>query len=169
MQVKVKFVGETESLKQTRALPSGIPSSYIDAMNELEKITADNRNKTFYIMIGYSGRKDINKVVYYKLKAVSENMGSVYSTDDLKVFHGLNLMQQFSNVNEDYLLKFLDVPHSFDIIIRSGGENRLSDFLLYQSAYAELFFVDKLFPELEKSDLEIIMKEFEERKRKFGQ
>ena len=55
-----------------------------------------------------------------------------------------------------------------DILIRTGGENRLSNFLIWQIAYAELFFVDKYWPEFEKKDFLEILKEFERRERRFG-
>ena len=55
-----------------------------------------------------------------------------------------------------------------DAIIGTGGDKRLSDFMTFQSAYSELFFVDKTFPELETNDLKDILIEFEDRKRNFG-
>ena len=56
-----------------------------------------------------------------------------------------------------------------DLIIRTGGEQRLSNFLLWQAAYAELFFSDKLWPEFDEAELDRAMAEFSRRERRFGQ
>ena len=55
-----------------------------------------------------------------------------------------------------------------DLLIRTGGEKRLSDFLLWESAYAELFFTDRMWPEFDKIDLDIALEEFSCRERRFG-
>lgn len=55
-----------------------------------------------------------------------------------------------------------------DIVIRTSGEQRLSNFLLYEAAYSELFFLDKYWPELTKEDLSAVFDQFDARKRRFG-
>ena len=55
-----------------------------------------------------------------------------------------------------------------DMIIRTGGEKRLSNFLLYQAAYSELFFTDTLWPDFEENELNSMLKEFSGRTRRFG-
>jgi undecaprenyl diphosphate synthase len=55
-----------------------------------------------------------------------------------------------------------------DLVIRTGGEKRLSNFLLYQSAYAELYFSDKMFPDFSQKDLDSAFEEYSSRERKFG-
>ncbi|MCC7174887.1 MAG: di-trans,poly-cis-decaprenylcistransferase [Bryobacterales bacterium] len=55
-----------------------------------------------------------------------------------------------------------------DLLIRTGGEQRLSDFLLWECAYAELFFLDKMWPDFEAADLEACLKDFRSRSRRFG-
>jgi undecaprenyl diphosphate synthase len=55
-----------------------------------------------------------------------------------------------------------------DLLIRTSGEQRISNFLLWQSAYAELIFVDTLWPDFSKSDLEDAVREFQRRERRFG-
>jgi hypothetical protein len=54
------------------------------------------------------------------------------------------------------------------VLIRTGGEQRLSDFLLWECAYAELFFIKKMWPEFNPEDLEAVIKEFHCRERRFG-
>ena len=56
----------------------------------------------------------------------------------------------------------------FDLLIRTGGEQRLSDFLLWECAYAELYFTDRRWPDFTHADLEAAVKEFHSRERRFG-
>src|SRR6185437_13395386 len=55
-----------------------------------------------------------------------------------------------------------------DLLIRPGGEKRLSDFLLWESAYAELVFTDRMWPEFNEGDLDCALEEFHRRERRFG-
>jgi undecaprenyl diphosphate synthase len=55
-----------------------------------------------------------------------------------------------------------------DLLIRTGGEQRLSDFLLWESAYAELVFTDRMWPDFYEADLEAALQEFRHRERRFG-
>ncbi len=55
-----------------------------------------------------------------------------------------------------------------DLLIRTGGEKRLSDFLLWECAYAELWFTDRMWPDFETSDLDAALAEFRQRERRFG-
>lgn len=72
------------------------------------------------------------------------------------------------DITEEMLSNALDSKESVDILIRTGGDKRISNFLLWQSAYAELFFVDKLWPDFTTSDLEQIILEFKNIERRFG-
>ena len=73
-------------------------------------------------------------------------------------------------IDEDIIKNHLYCPElpDADLIIRTGGENRLSNFLLWQSAYAEMYVSDKNWPEFGVNDLENAVKEFKKRKRNFG-
>jgi undecaprenyl diphosphate synthase len=55
-----------------------------------------------------------------------------------------------------------------DLLIRTGGEKRLSDFLLWESAYAELLFTDRMWPDFDATDLDAALGEFNRRERRFG-
>ncbi|MFH0867813.1 MAG: polyprenyl diphosphate synthase [Candidatus Woesearchaeota archaeon] len=72
-------------------------------------------------------------------------------------------------IDEDVIKQNLYLPDDVDIMIRPGGEKRLSNFLLWQNSYAELFFIDKLWPEFTKFDLMKIIREFKKRERRFGE
>ncbi|WP_321778200.1 di-trans,poly-cis-decaprenylcistransferase [Sulfurimonas sp.] len=72
------------------------------------------------------------------------------------------------SITEAMLSNALDAKHSVDLLIRTGGDHRLSNFLLWQVAYAELFFVDTLWPDFSTQDLEKIIKKFTKIERRFG-
>ena len=69
---------------------------------------------------------------------------------------------------ESMFHKFLMVTQPVDLIIRTGGQHRISNFLLYQAAYAELYFTDKLWPDFTKKDFEKALKWYKAQQRKFG-
>jgi len=73
-----------------------------------------------------------------------------------------------SDVTEAMLSNALDCKHDVDLIIRTGGDHRLSNFLLWQAAYAELFFIDTLWPNFTTNDLKLIIKDFKKIERRFG-
>ena len=56
----------------------------------------------------------------------------------------------------------------FDLLIRTGGEKRLSDFLLWESAYAELLFTERMWPDFDERDLDAAVEDFQHRERRFG-
>ncbi|HLD05927.1 MAG TPA: polyprenyl diphosphate synthase [Candidatus Nanoarchaeia archaeon] len=74
-----------------------------------------------------------------------------------------------NDINEETFSKNLYWPDEPDLIIRTGGERRTSNFLIWQGNYAEWFFVEKSWPEFEKADFEHILQEYAQRERRFGQ
>ena len=81
-----------------------------------------------------------------------------------------NFKFQISNLNSETFSEFLDtvdIPDP-DIIIRPGGEKRLSGFMLWQSEYSELYFSDLYFPDFTEKELEKAINNYSERKRRFG-
>lgn len=73
-----------------------------------------------------------------------------------------------SDITEAMLGNALDCKHDVDLLIRTGGDHRLSNFLLWQAAYAELFFIDTLWPDFTTDILENIIKDFTKIERRFG-
>lgn len=73
-------------------------------------------------------------------------------------------------ITNDTFAAALDQPEvpSCDLIVRTSGEQRLSDFMLWRSAYSEFLFLDKLWPEMTKQDVDAIIKEYSNRQRRFG-
>jgi len=72
------------------------------------------------------------------------------------------------DITQEMLSNELDSKHDVDLLIRTGGDHRLSNFLLWQAAYAELFFTDTLWPDFTPKDLEKIIKKFTKVERRFG-
>jgi len=72
------------------------------------------------------------------------------------------------DINEDVFRNNLYLKSEPDLIIRTGGENRTSNFLAFQGAYSEYMFIDKMWPEFEKEDFVACIKEYSKRKRRFG-
>ena len=103
-----------------------------------------NNTKTLLIYINYSGTNDIEQAA-------------------LKYHQNFKKIDKFNN----YLLTS-GIPDP-DILVRTGGFNRLSDFLIYQSSFTELFFLKKLWPEFTSSDLLDIINKFKKIKRNYGQ
>ena len=73
------------------------------------------------------------------------------------------------NINEDLFGKVSEVPNDkIDLVIRTGGDKRLSNFLLFQAAYAEIMFIDKLWPDFTKEDFIACLESFKKVERRFG-
>ena len=111
----------------------------IDQLERLKK----NNNKTLLIYINYSGTNDIEQAA-------------------LKYHQNFKKINKFNN----YLLTS-GIPDP-DILVRTGGFSRLSDFLIYQSSFTELFFLKKLWPDLNKKDVSKIFSKYNSIERKFG-
>ena len=122
-----------------------LPPNVSSLMEKVMDITKDNKPYTVNFMVAYGGRAEIVDAVN---KAINEGK----KVDE----------ETFSN----YL--YTAGQEDPDIIIRTGGEKRLSGFLPWQSVYTELFFIDKYWPDFSKEDFMKVMEEFKSRKRRFG-
>jgi undecaprenyl diphosphate synthase len=136
--VKVKVIGQRDRL----------PESLKKAAETVEKATAENSNLHLNLAISYGGKWDI-------LNAVKKIVEKKIPADkiDEKLF-------------ESYL-STASLP-SPDLIIRAGGEKRMSNFVLWQAAYSELYFSPKLWPDFTEQDLDLALEEFDQRHRRFG-
>ena len=106
----------------------------------------------------------------FKLNFAMAYSGKAEITDSLK-----NIIKKIKNkkineknITESLINENLYLSSSPDILIRPGGEKRISDFLIWQAAYSELFFLDKLWPEFTKKDLVDVIREYKQRERRFG-
>jgi undecaprenyl diphosphate synthase len=119
----------------------GLSAQLVEQMAEAEALTAANRQITLYVAFNYGGRAEI-----------------------------LDAARRFSGSTEEEFRQCLYAPemHDPDLIIRTSGERRLSNYLLWQSAYSELIFRDELWPDFTRAALEQSLAEFSERRRRFG-
>jgi undecaprenyl diphosphate synthase len=124
--------------------------SVIDELERAEKITAKNKVLTLNMCVNYGGRAEI-------IDAAIE-LGK-----DIK-----NKKIDPDKVNEKSFAKYLDVPTDVDLFLRSSGEERISNFMLWQSAYAELIFLDVLWPDVDRRTLWNAIEIYAKRDRRFG-
>ncbi len=130
---------------------SRFPQDIIDGINELEEKTKQNSKITFTIAINYGGRDEITRAVNKMIAEAKD--GSLAG-----------------EVTEEVISKHLDtklIPDP-DLVIRTSGEQRLSNYLIWQSAYAELYFTDVLWPDFSKDDLIEAVRYYSSRDRRFG-
>lgn len=120
------------------------PDNVVKSIREVEERTRDNTGLRLNIALGYGGRRDI---LLAAQKAAKKGV-----------------LTQSSLENE---LSSAGLP-PLDAVVRSGGEKRLSGFMLYEAAYAELLFTDKLWPDMTAEDVDALLAEFASRTRKFG-
>ena len=91
-----------------------------------------------------------------------------YGAQD-EILRAINTIKKCEeDITEAMLSNALDCKHDVDLLIRTGGDHRLSNFLLWQAAYAELFFTDTLWPDFTTNDLEKVIKNFTKIERRFG-
>lgn len=85
-----------------------------------------------------------------------------------EIIRAMNTLHENNTLTVESLGNALDCKHDVDLLIRTGGDHRLSNFLLWQAAYAELFFTNTLWPEFSVDELEAIIKKFKTVERRFG-
>tara|TARA_B100000925_G_scaffold289388_1_gene272171 strand:+ start:4115 stop:4840 length:726 start_codon:yes stop_codon:yes gene_type:complete len=136
--IKLTVIGETDNL------PSKTKEELMQAIN----ITKNNTRMTLTLALSYSGKWDI-------LNAVKKIINDKIDPQNLdeKIF------QQY--------LTTKNVPYP-ELLIRTSGEHRVSNFLLWEIAYSELYFTDTLWPDFRKKDLKKAIIEYQNRERRFG-
>lgn len=129
-----------------------LPPEVQESIRYAEEKTKDHNDFIFNIAIAYGGREEIVEGIKKIAEDVKEGKMRVEDIDEEAVSNNLYTS---------------DLPDP-DIIIRTSGEERISNFLLWQNAYSELYFTDRYFPELSKADLLKGMRTFLKRQRRFG-
>lgn len=140
--IRIKFLGHTEALSK----------SLQDSIQKAIEKTGDNTGLTLCIAFNYGGRDEITKAV----KEIAEDV----KQDKINI----------DDITENLVSKYLytkDIPDP-DLLIRTSGEIRLSNFLPWQLVYSEFLFVEKYWPDFSENDLDEAIKVFENRNRKFG-
>ncbi len=136
--VKVRFIGDRTVLSR----------DLIKSMTDLEGATSSNIGLNLNVAMNYGGQDEI-------LRAIRSLLDKGVSVDE---------------VNADLFENCLDThgQPAIDLLVRTSGEHRLSNFLLWQSAYAELYFTDVLWPDFSREDLKKAVLSFSNRTRRFG-
>jgi undecaprenyl diphosphate synthase len=136
--VRVRFIGRRD----------GVPDELVRKMSELEGDTAGNTRLDLWVALNYGGRAEI---VDAARRLVEEGVKP-------------------EEVDDDALARRLYAPElpDPDLLIRTSGERRISNFLLWQLAYAELVFVDTLWPDFDGGELRAALDDFASRRRRFG-
>ena len=140
--VRINFIGDLLRF----------PKDINDLMLEAEKKTKNNQRLHLTVALSYGSRHEI-------IKATKNIVESV-----------INGKLEIDDLNEASFSKYLETASSPDpdLLIRMGGEHRISNFLLWQLAYAELYFTDVCWPDFSKADLEEAISAFQIRDRRFG-
>jgi undecaprenyl diphosphate synthase len=140
--VRVRVIGERENLDpDIRRL-----------LDEAEELTKDNGKLVLVVAFNYGARQEIARA--------AQRMAAAIAAGDLAV----------GAITADNLASYLDAPDlpDPDLIIRTSGEQRLSNFLLWQAAYSELVFVPTYWPDFDRATLESAITEYRRRERRFG-
>ena len=139
---RVRFIGDRERLD----------AKLVKLMEELEKATAGNSKVNLTIALNYGARDEVSRAT----KLLAED-----------VARGL---LDPANVDEETVSRYLDtrVLPDPDLVIRTSGEARISNFLLWQSAYAEYEFIDTLWPDFSREEFASLCASYGERDRRFG-
>lgn len=140
--VRVRFIGDRVRLDR----------KLVDLMDNLEKLTASNDRVHLTIALNYGGRDEVARATRRLAQDVAA--GKLDPND----------------VNEETLPRYLDthVLPDPDLVIRTSGEARISNFLLWQSAYAEYEFIDTLWPDFTAKELGELVDNYKNRDRRFG-
>ena len=138
--IRIQFIGRLEMF------PNDIKKNMEDVMEK----TRNNEKFRLNFAMAYSGKAEIADALKKIIKKVKNKE---INEDD---------------IGESLINENLYLSSSPDILIRPGGEKRMSDFLLWQSSYSELIFLEKLWPEFTKEDLIWCIEEFKQRERRFG-
>jgi undecaprenyl diphosphate synthase len=140
--VRVRVIGERE----------GLDPDIRRLLDEAEELTKDNDRLVLVVAFNYGARQEIARA--------ARRMAAAVAAGKLAV----------SAVTADSLASYLDLPDlpDPDLIIRTSGEQRLSNFLLWQAAYSELVFVPTYWPDFDRAALESAIAEYRRRERRFG-
>lgn len=137
--IRLKIIGDR----------SRFNSKLRETMQEAEQLTAGNTALTLTVAANYGGRWDVMHAVQAMLRE-HPHLARGFTEDDLSPY-----------------LSMSDAPEP-DLFIRTGGEQRISNFMLWQLAYTELYFTDVLWPAFGRKDLDAAIASYQKRERRFG-
>ena len=136
--VRIRWLGRTE----------GLAPKLINNINDAVTLTANNSGMTLALALNYGSRQEITDAMRH---IVSKGVALEHINEQLIASH----------------LYTADMP-DVDLLIRTAGELRISNFLLWQAAYAEFYFTPVLWPDFNRAEMNKALKAYRERKRRFG-
>ena len=140
--VKLQFIGARDQLQQ----------GLLQKISEAESLTAGNSGLNLFVAVAYGGRWDIVSAARRIAEQVKDGRLPLDAIDE-------------STFSDE--LQLAGVPDA-DLLIRTGGEQRISNFLLWNLAYAELYFTEKLWPDFGADDFDDAIGYFASRQRRYG-
>ena len=140
--VAFRVIGDVEKL----------PANVLERLRACEERTSNNDAMTMVVALSYSSKWEITNAVRSIARRVAENELSIEDIDD-------NL------ISDCMVTNFMPDP---DLLIRTGKEQRLSNFLLWQCAYSEFYFTDVLWPDFDNNELCKAVYEYQQRQRRYG-
>jgi undecaprenyl diphosphate synthase len=132
---------------------SAFDDDIVELIKNAERLTADNDGINVVIALNYGGQNDIAQAVHHMASKAVES-GFVPSIDEVETQFSAHLMTA-------------GMPDP-DLLIRTSGEHRISNFLLWQCSYAEFFFTETLWPDFDKADLDDALATYAKRDRRYG-
>jgi undecaprenyl diphosphate synthase len=131
---------------------NSLPIACLEELNESVELTANNTGLTLVLALSYSSKWELISAVKQIAKDAKDGQ--------------LNI----EDITEKHIEQYLCTKHIPDpeLMIRTSGEHRISNFLLWQLAYAEFYFTDKLWPDFRKDDLYEAILNYQNRERRFG-
>ncbi|KAL0824214.1 hypothetical protein Bca101_047891 [Brassica carinata] len=142
--VRISIIGDSSKL----------PKSLLKVINEVEEVTKNNTRLQLIVAVGYSGKYDVLQACRGIAQRVKDGEIEVEEIDE-------RLIEQELETN------CTEFPYP-DLLIRTSGELRVSNFLLWQLAYTELFFAQELWPDFGRSGFIEALMSFQQRQRRFG-
>ena len=126
-----------------------LPKKTVESIEKIKALTKENNGLNLILAINYSGRWDIQNAVKRILSKKN------------------NILKNFNEKDFEKYLSTSNIPDP-ELLIRTSGEQRISNFYLWQTAYTELYFTDILWPDFNKKELNNAIFEFNKRNRRFG-
>lgn len=131
---------------------SRMPESVVQKLRETEEHTANNTTMTLVVALSYSSKWEITKAMRDIATEVKQGTLSVDAIDD-------------TTISQHLATNFMPDP---ELLIRTGGELRISNYLLWQIAYSELYFCDTFWPDFDEAALHEAISNYQQRQRRFG-
>ena len=131
---------------------SRMPESVVQKLRETEEHTANNTTMTLVVALSYSSKWEITKAMRDIATEVKQGTLSVDAIDD-------------TTISQHLATNFMPDP---ELLIRTGGELRISNYLLWQIAYSELYFCDTFWPDFDEAALHEAIANYQQRERRFG-